>query len=375
VFTFPAQAACPLKWFVNGTFGSGLQGVYDKYWDTQQEACAAAAQGMLEWWNSGPNNVYVFDHFTYSPNVTGAPAFEGQAWGVHVYLTVFNSSACPSGCTDDLGSFGGVGLAPSTCTQFYVSASPPPEAQCGLCVGDPINPGSGAVIAMAADIGSSDATLRFERFYNSTAKYAANLSAGWRHSYSRSITPRYSGVAYKAYVQSSSDNSSLHSSAASACTSGFAQIKSRVTNWANATASYANGICRVSLGATSVAILPIYSNLDAPFGGSAAAVFDAIRDNGQVVTFWVDGSSLVAPPSINLKLQQSGSGYTLTDADDAIETYDTNGKLLSIMSRAGVVQTMSYEASGRLSTVTDTFGHTLTLTYDSQGRLSTVVSQ
>jgi YD repeat-containing protein len=73
-----------------------------------------------------------------------------------------------------------------------------------------------------------------------------------------------------------------------------------------------------------------------------------------------------------MKLQQTSSGYRLTDANDNIEVYDGTGRLLSVTSRAGVVQTLSYDGSGRLSAVTDTFGHSLSLSYDSQGRLSSV---
>jgi YD repeat-containing protein len=76
-----------------------------------------------------------------------------------------------------------------------------------------------------------------------------------------------------------------------------------------------------------------------------------------------------------LKLQQSGGGYTLTDVNDNVEAYNTNGKLTSVASRAGVVQTIGYDSSSRLSNVTDSFGHSVTLTYDSQGRLSTVTRQ
>ena len=60
---------------------------------------------------------------------------------------------------------------------------------------------------------------------------------------------------------------------------------------------------------------------------------------------------------------------------DNVETYDTTGKLLSITSRAGVVQTMSYDGSGRLSSVTDNFGHQLIFSYDASGKLSSVTRQ
>jgi len=90
------------------------------------------------------------------------------------------------------------------------------------------------------------------------------------------------------------------------------------------------------------------------------------------VSFGVNGTVINAPAGIGLRLQQTAGGFTLTDEADNIETYSANGALLTVTSRAGLVQTMGYDSSGRLSTVTDNFGHRLSLSYDSQGRLSSV---
>jgi YD repeat-containing protein len=124
-----------------------------------------------------------------------------------------------------------------------------------------------------------------------------------------------------------------------------------------------------------VGTVPVYSS-----GGTVApavtpVAYDLVRDDGQLIRFTVLNGVITAPPTISLTLQQSSSGYTLADTNDGVETYDTTGKLLSITSRPGVVQTMSYDASGRLSTVTDSFGHQLILSYDSNNRLSTVTRQ
>jgi YD repeat-containing protein len=72
------------------------------------------------------------------------------------------------------------------------------------------------------------------------------------------------------------------------------------------------------------------------------------------------------------RLQQTGSGYTLTDANDTAEAYDANGRLVTVTSRAGVVQTLTYNGSDSLANVTDSFGHSITIGYDSLGRLSSV---
>lgn len=261
---------------------------------------------------------------------------------------------------------------PAGC-QVYVSSSSEPVAQCGSScngVGDPINPATGGMLRSEADASSRTGLSDFKRFYNSTDSSASGLGAGWKGSFSRSIKPVYSSSAYRAYV-SSSDNSSLYNDEATACVNGFAQIKSRVSNWASATSTYSNGACRLSVGTTSIGMLPIfYTSTPTPAPGSTVVIsYDVTRDDGQVVRFSENSGSIVPPPSIAMRLQQTASGYTLTDTNDNVEMYDTSGKLLSVTSRAGVVQTISYDSSGRLSAVTDSFGHNFSLNYDAQGRV------
>ena len=158
------------------------------------------------------------------------------------------------------------------------------------------------------------------------------------------------------------------------CSSGFAEIKARSRTWANASASYANGVCSLNTGNTRIGTLTLlYTSIPTPNPSILTLVgYDATRDDGQIVSFTLPSGSIAAPPTIDLKLQQTSSGYTLTDRNDNVETYDVNGRLLSVTTRAHVVQTMSYDASNRLSAVTDSFGHGLILTYDGGNRLSTV---
>jgi YD repeat-containing protein len=269
----------------------------------------------------------------------------------------------------------GFGQDPVGC-KVYVSALALARALCGparSCVGHPINPASGAVYDTITDVPSISGSPAFHHFYNSTDSGSPDLSAGWRHSFSRNIQPKYGSTDYRPYVQTQ-DTSSLYTDEATACISGFAEIKARSSTWANATASYANGVCSLNTGSTRIGTLTLlYTSTPTPDPSTLTLVgYDATRDDGQLVSFSVQGGSIVAPPSIGLKLQQTSSGYTLTDGSDNVETYDANGKLLSVTSPAGVVQTMTYDSSGRLGTVTDSFGHRLSLSYDGQGRLSSV---
>jgi YD repeat-containing protein len=266
--------------------------------------------------------------------------------------------------------------------QVYASASAPPAAQPLACpnapLGDPINPASACVFKNEKDLGSPAGVLHFQRFYTSTdSNNAGNLSPGWRHSYQRNVSPRYGGTGYAGGYVTSPTNSSLYNDEATACTSGFSEVKSQVSAWANATASYSNGVCLLTVGTTVVGVLPLlYSSYPTPDPASEVLVgYDATRDNGQLVSFLLNGATITPPPGISLRLQQSGGNFALTDEQDNVEVYDSSGRLLSVTTRTGIVQTVNYDGSGRLSTVTDSFGHSLSMGYDTQGRLSSVTAQ
>ena len=63
-------------------------------------------------------------------------------------------------------------------------------------------------------------------------------------------------------------------------------------------------------------------------------------------------------------------GWTyIAKASDETETYDVNGRLLSIANRAGLTVTLSYDSSGRLQSVSDALGHTISFAYDVVNRI------
>ena len=262
---------------------------------------------------------------------------------------------------------------PNGC-QPYVSATQDPLAECNVCVADPINPANGAMFIADIDIEGVSGRLVFKRFYNSKNNAGGDLGVGWRHSFSRSIAMHYGGTGYAGAYTASPSNSSLYNDETTACTSGFAQIKSQFSNWASATASYANGVCALNSGGTQIGTLPVlYSSPPTPNPTTVILTgFDATRDDGQVVHFQLSGTAIVAPPSVSLRLVQTGSGYTLTDDSDNVESYNANGQLLSVTSRTGVAETVSYNGAGQLSGVVDSFGNSIALSYGSGGALSTV---
>jgi len=140
-----------------------------------------------------------------------------------------------------------------------------------------------AVYDTIVDVPSTPGSPAFRRFYNSTDSGGADLSGGWRHAFSRTITPKYAGMQSMTYV-SSADTSSLYGDEATACTSGFREIKSQVSTWQNATASYANGVCTLKVAGTSIGTLDlIYSLPSTLTPGMTLIGFDATRDDGQLI--------------------------------------------------------------------------------------------
>lgn len=266
-----------------------------------------------------------------------------------------------------------------------MSTSPDRDPDNGDCcripgkslIGDPINPATGNVFSSSNDLSAGGhRQLSFSRFYNSGDRETRGFSAGWRHSFSREIRVVSQSATYKRFQGGSPGTSSLYTNAASACTSGFAQIKSNVAAWASATASFSDNVCTLNRSGTSIGTLPIrFSSTFLPPPAATPVYLDVVRDDGTLIRFPLQAGTIVSPPSTGIKLQQTSGGYALTDASDTVESYNINGKLLSITSREDVVQTMSYDTAGRLSTVTNSFGHQILLNYDNQGRLASVTRQ
>jgi YD repeat-containing protein len=259
-----------------------------------------------------------------------------------------------------------VGARIAGTAKYYVSPARGPGCN---CVGDPVDPSSGAVLATYVDVTSPASPLRFARSYNSTDTDTTHLGPGWRHSFTRHIASRYSNYLYR--PPNPPEDSSLYDDAATACTSGFGEIKSRVSNWQNATATYSGGTCNLSVGGSSIGSITVFrTTLGQP--QLTPVGFDVTRDDGQFVSFNGIGTSIVAPPGIALHLEQTTGGFKLVDEQDNVELYNTSGTLLSVTTRAGVVLTLAYGTGGRLSTVTDSYGHQLTLTYNTANALGSV---
>jgi YD repeat-containing protein len=111
------------------------------------------------------------------------------------------------------------------------------------------------------------------------------------------------------------------------------------------------------------------------------------RSDGKTLDFFLSNGGYKPDGDVTDKLarQVDSAGNTtgwqyLVAADQSLETFDAGGKLLSITSREGLIQTLNYsDAStattiapqlGLLIRVTDSFGHQLNFFYDSSSRVT-----
>jgi len=115
------------------------------------------------------------------------------------------------------------------------------------------------------------------------------------------------------------------------------------------------------------------------FFGTGATSVTAHRHDGRAIYFSPSGQGWIPDADtadrIERRTDAGGAflGWRLTTAEGAIELYDTQGRLVSIRSREGFMQSLAYDpVTGRLATVADPFGRTLTFTFDSDGRISRV---
>jgi len=221
--------------------------------------------------------------------------FYNSQGGFDVYLV------CPNG--------GGVSPDGLTCPGlYYVTTDSLPLADCGNnCnkVADPISPSNGNVSHSEIDIpvnGSSPQSV-FEHFYNSDDSSFSDMVIGWRHSFSRKIVANVQATPYVPYFYPNPRNSALFSDPGSACNSGWSQVSSTSTRWANTTSTYVNGLCSLSQGGNVVATIAVRnaSFLPASVTGSAVS-FDATRDDGRDINFMVSGSTIVAPIGVDVKI-------------------------------------------------------------------------
>lgn len=90
-----------------------------------------------------------------------------------------------------------------------------------------------------------------------------------------------------------------------------------------------------------------------------------VADSGELLT------------KLTQQVDSSGNilSWTYVNENDETETYDPNGKLLSITNRAGLTQTLQYNnVYGTISGVTDAFGRQMTFNYNMSGSVSSITT-
>lgn len=252
---------------------------------------------------------------------------------------------------------------------YWVSTDEPAQSEISSTsyVGDPANPAIGNTYFTKNDVRVG--SIAFQRFYNSADLSGLYGMSGWRHSFSRSIATIYQSAGTN-YPGASASVSSLYSTASLACTSGFPTIQAAVPAWTNATVAYINGVCVISNSGVVIGTLPLHQNF-APTPPTTAIEYDVIRDNGQTLRYTLQNGIINNPIGVSLRLAVTGSGFTVTDDQDNIETYNAAGALQSVQWRGGLVQTMSY-SGGLLGGVSDSFGNAITVNRNTDGTISNI---
>jgi RHS repeat-associated protein len=358
-----ATAQQPLPWII--TNGSETNGTLVRW------------QGLAPTYEMGALATLALDHVCYS---------NGKGGCLSIALQSCNPSGAPIPQTSSMCRIISPGESSfwfyidvwgkQEANAYWVQAPPPPAAvTCPTCVGDPINPAVGNVYRREQDVAfaGGPGSIAFRRFYSSADSTGSDIGPAWRHSYDQFITVNYQPTVAATYPGASATVSGTYTDPSTACITGFSTIRSQINGWQSATANYDNSTCVITTSAGVVGTMPVYSAAISSAANSPVE-YDAVRDDGEILRYTTQSGAIDNPPGTSLRLAQTSTGFTLTDTDDTVEIYNSNGVLQSITSRNGVVKTLSYDSQGRLSGVTDSFGHSLTIARNTSGQISSVTA-
>ncbi len=129
------------------------------------------------------------------------------------------------------------------------------------------------------------------------------------------------------------------------------------------------------------------SSYDRRVRAQAGTLTEVYRANGIVNSYQLVAGVWTPAPDITDRLEEVidglgiRTGWRYITGNDTVESYDADGRLVSITSRAGLSQTLAYDitvANGgddnpaTLDSITDPFGRTLRFSYDASGRIATM---
>ena len=319
-----------------------------------------------------------------------------------------------------IGECDGIPLAyPHWTREFYALPSPLDDNQPNICTGNPIDPVAGNKLQREQLI-KIDSTypIKFDLFYNS------NRLEKWRHTFSRSLsfsaTPNgrrfdFNGTAlgsdptanpespsslggeitsYGAqYTAPESTNLITYSSIEQACKLGWLNKKQHYNfSWIPTSIGELRQTPISSFGAISQCYI-----LDQPDGQVKMVldIYDVIagnpvgygeipaltlqensylrftRENGQVIVFsQLTGIQNTSNTGETVeKINTAGIiTYRLHTASNETEEYSMDGKLQSVISAQGHIQTLSYDAvTGLLDNISNQTGESLSVAYETYG--------
>ncbi len=254
--------------------------------------------------------------------------------------------------------------------------------------GNPCSPFTGIKTQTETDYESANGTLRVLRYYTSHSlegnysplySYSdwgfddgvSDLGPRWEHNYALQMDGE-GELDYKYYP---GVKSKKYSTPAFACEIGWNEIRNNYPLLSGVTALYRNGMCEISQDQIILARLIIHNTL---FPRKDVATSTQIRTfnraNGDAITFLYDGNQWEPLKPTQVSLDQIGANWRLTSSGGTVETYNSDGKLISIKSSTGEITSFTYGEEGRLATVTGYFGDMLAYHYDESGHLTSITT-
>lgn len=263
------------------------------------------------------------------------------------------------------------------------NTNPPP---CST-VGNPIHPVTGCKL-YSEEYPTSPA-LPFKQYYSSHNKDARGLGVGWSHTYSRSLVHSINVPVPTGALPT--PETPRYGDAVSACAAAWNQLRNSLGLPITVAQLLPDGHCSIrSGGASSGQVVTItvvrpyrywISDIALPpfwYIGTIPEVLKFTRHNGSVLELrklsgiWYNTSGHVERVEEVTDISNTQIGWRYYTHDDEIETYDLNGRLLTLQTPQGTTQTLSYSGNGRLVRVDTTTGESIVFAYGANGQVETM---
>jgi len=322
-------------------------------YQTPEDACRAAVAAS---WSSSSNVNYVNgreDTSSTHPQCISDVWVNGQTNGdTHILQWIDFVQECTAPdfrlFTDSNEMIHGEGQGWCGRALQYVAGAPPinPTPQCS--VGNPIDTSTGTKIQKETDIYSRGINqVNFDRTYNNGNKSDHSL---WFNPYQKSlrvITPEKIIIGGK--------KSSPYTSKSQACTSGWSEIKSNITeSWAQGTtAQYVNDTCQVKRNNIIVRNIPILPDLNHLYIYLKPGSIQLVRENGSIYSFGLSTNDQYRELNgergqLTAISNSAPIAWRFKTNSGDIEDYNADGKLLSITASNGMKQELFYDATSDL---------------------------